>query len=128
MLDEASDRFLMVEWNLMAVSMVYINDGIQEVQKNILTNYFPEKYQAERFVKSHNADTICDMLIEAIKLSDVKGKIVMVVQEEETNVFDQGLIEQGILRRGNQIVRATFKDLFERLSLDESSLDITYSG
>lgn len=81
----------------MSVSMTYASDKIQEVQKNVLSNYFPKHYQHQNFTEFRNTHVVCDAMIETIKLAGVKGKVVMVVQKDETNVFDQGLIESGIL-------------------------------
>lgn len=124
MLDECKKKSMMVEYNLMSVALTCISDRIQTVLRLLLPNFFPEDFKAEQFPQSNNAEVICDTMIEAIKFAGLKGRILMIVKETELNIYDQRMIEMGILNRGNQIVRASFGQLVQGLRLNEETFEI----
>lgn len=92
MMDEKRNKFLMVEYNLMSVGMLCVSDKVQDIQKEVLPRYLPDIYQAGGFPAFNSQNTICDSIIESIDLAGLKGKIVMIVPPEESNIYDQGFI------------------------------------
>ena len=80
MLDHEKGKYLMVEYNLIAVSLVYISDKLQEVQKELLTGRFPQRYGRDGFVESKNTEVVCDGMVKAIELAGLTGIVIMIVQ------------------------------------------------
>ena len=126
LLDHEKDKYLMVEFNLMAVTMVYLCDKVQEVQKELLPVRFPQRYGRGGFAESKNAEVVCDGMVKTIELAGLEGIVIMVVEPFERNMYDQGQIEWEMLRRGRFVTRATFQELVDNLVLNPDTLQPVY--
>ena len=97
MVDQESNFPLMVEYNLIASSFGCLSDRIQDVSKRLLSALLPEVYKYSQFPDTNNTASICDAFTKAIKLTGIEGKFVMVVKKDESNIYDQKIIELGMI-------------------------------
>lgn len=82
MMDDEIEMPLMVEFNLIAVSFGPISDRIQKVTSQLVPALLPNQYNLQGFPTSHNQETICDSFAEAIRISKLKGKMIMIVKAQ----------------------------------------------
>ncbi len=121
----------LVECNAIAAGMAPFGQRIYELHR-YLANQWPVPFEkwAHRaevdFIENHALARLSEGIASAaleIKnhFSDGgKPTFVMVVQENEDNVYDQHLLEHALQEKGIRTVRRTFRELYEGLSSGEN--------
>lgn len=122
----------LVECNAIAAGMAPFGQRIHELHR-YLANQWPVPF--EKWMHRSEVDLIENhalvRLAEGIASASIEIKnhfadagkptFVMVVQENEDNVYDQHLLEHALQAKGIRTVRRTFRELYEGLSSGENN-------
>jgi hypothetical protein len=104
MIDKIKKFIYQIEINTIASSMGFFSDGLKKFYSHFSKRYpeYYEQYNQDSIPlnKENVIDNIVEGIISAIRLFSPenyqKTYVVFIVQDKETNVFDQKAIENGL--------------------------------
>eukprot|EP00331_Platyophrya_macrostoma_P002190 CAMPEP_0176408024 /NCGR_PEP_ID=MMETSP0127-20121128/1722_1 /TAXON_ID=938130 /ORGANISM="Platyophrya macrostoma, Strain WH" /LENGTH=660 /DNA_ID=CAMNT_0017787265 /DNA_START=21 /DNA_END=2003 /DNA_ORIENTATION=- len=125
MYDSETNRWLQVEYNCVAISFGPIGDRVHNFHKKLCGGYLDEKIPD----LPNNENLMAEALYEAYKLyGNPKAKVLVIVKDTETNVFDQRYMELRLFERGIESVRMTFKQIYEGHRFDKDTGKLYVNG
>lgn len=115
--------FKLVEWNTIACCIITFCDGVNKLYRNAFSKY-PEiysDYNLENLLQSDILEkhwsTSMVTAYNMYKLQDqsrssIDYRILIVVSEGETNLFDIFNIQESLFSKGIKSIRSTFRELY----------------
>lgn len=127
MYQSLQNRWLQVEYNVIAITFMPFSDKIQRIHKQIAENYFEE--QADYHL-SENFALLEEGLLAAYNAYGNPKAIVLIIvlPKFETNIFEQRAIEKRLFDHGIHCIRASFEDVWKNHKFDESTGTLTVFG
>ena len=121
MYQSMQNRWLQVEYNVIAITFMPFSDKVQQFQKEVVQNYFEQ--ESADFDVSNNMDLLEEALVTAFKCYGNPKAIVLVIvlPKFETNIYEQRAIEKRLFSNGIQCIRASFEDVYKNHKFDEST-------
>lgn len=122
------NRWLQVEYNVIAITFMPFSDKLQRIHKQIVQNYFPN--EPAEFELSENMDLLEEALLAAYGCYNNPKAIVLIITtpQFETNIFEQRTIEKRLFGHGIHCVRASFEDVYKNHKFDESTGTLQVHG
>ncbi|KAL3241226.1 glutathione synthase [Nakaseomyces bracarensis] len=127
LVDKNLDQIKQVEFNTVSVSFAGFSTKVGEIHKylNDFGVYGAACYDDKDIPVPTSVPEITQSFADALKKYDSIEKnpvILMVVQRGERNVFDQRALEYALMKEhGIKVVRMTFDEITEKLSIDEDN-------
>lgn len=121
------NKWLQVEYNVIAITFMPFSDRLQRLHKQITSNYFEENSD---YHLSENFKLLEEGLLTAYNCYGNPKAIVLIIvlPKFETNIFEQRMIEKKLFEHGIHCIRASFEDVYKNHKFDESTGTLTYNG
>jgi len=121
------NRWLQVEYNVIAITFMPFSDKVQRLHKQITQNYFEEEAD---YHLSENFKLLEEGLLTAYNCYGNPKAIVLIIvlPKFETNIFEQRMIEKRLFENGIHCIRASFEDVYKNHKFDESTGTLTVHG
>ncbi|KAM6458212.1 glutathione synthetase isoform 3-T3 [Liasis olivaceus] len=115
---DGSPALKQVEINTIAASFGGLTSRTTTVHRHVL-NVLGKSKEASKLLSNNPSKGIAMGIARAWELYDSDRAVVMfLVEEAQRNIFDQRCIENVLWMRNIRVIRRSFKDVFEKASLD----------
>ncbi|KAG8131876.1 hypothetical protein E2320_009772 [Naja naja] len=115
---DGSPALKQVEINTIAASFGGLTSRTTAVHRHVL-NVLGKSKEASKLLSNNPSKGIAMGIAKAWELYGSDRAVVMfLVEEAQTNIFDQRCIENELWIRNIKVIRKSFKDVFEKASLD----------
>ncbi|EGR32884.1 hypothetical protein IMG5_067890 [Ichthyophthirius multifiliis] len=121
MFSAEKQKWLQIEFNLIAVSFTFIAEQVQQLQKGLKNSYFKYFFQEYQILDKSTKYMVVEALFQAFQLyNNPKSQILIVVSEFEGNIYDQRYLEYQLAKKyGILAKRRTFQELIKQVHVDD---------
>lgn len=128
MYNSHDNRWLQVEYNMIAAGLLPSADSVKKLQKHVTQNYFDSKDL--EFEKSDGSEDLGEALLAGFNAYGNKNAIALIIVPTtfEANMFDQRRTEKLFFENGVECLRLTLEDVYNNSEFDESNGKLFVKG